>query len=125
VASLDGSEETPPTSVSGSGEGTFVINNDQTQIEFDLSQTGLENVLFAHIHVGPPGVAGPIIFNLAGGSFTEVTGTLTAADLAPAPAQGINTFADAVNSILAGNTYANIHTAQFPGGAVRGQIRKR
>jgi len=27
-----------------------------------------------------------------------------------------------VIAILAGKTYANIHTAQFPGGEIRGQI---
>ena len=48
--------------------------------------------------------------------------TLTAASLIPDPADGINTFAEAVNAIEAGHTYFNIHTVAFPGGEIRGQI---
>ncbi len=40
--------------------------------------------------------------------------TLTAADLTPGG--GVNTFADAVAQLLAGNAYVNVHTAANPGG---------
>src|SRR5262249_3987625 len=56
---------------------------------------------------------------IASGQFTT---TLTAADFRPDPADGINTFQDAVNAMLSGNTYFNIHTTQYPGGEIRGQI---
>jgi CHRD domain/PEP-CTERM motif len=48
--------------------------------------------------------------------------TLTSASLLPDPADGINTFAEAVNAIEAGQTYFNIHTVAFPGGEIAGQI---
>ena len=47
---------------------------------------------------------------------------LTPASLIPDPADGINTFAQAVSAIEAGETYFNIHTVAFPGGEIAGQI---
>jgi CHRD domain len=122
VADLTGSQEVPPVTTTGSGFAKFKIARDGSQIRYQLSVEDLPGVLFAHIHVGAPGVNGPIIFNLATAPFTEIEGDLTAADLAPAPAQGIVDFADAIAAIESGATYANAHTAQNPGGEVRGQI---
>jgi hypothetical protein len=33
------------------------------------------------------------------------------------------TLADLIAEIAAGNAYVNVHTSQFPGGAIRGQIQ--
>ena len=52
----------------------------------------------------------------------QFTVTLTAADFRPDPADGINTFQDAVDAMLSGNTYFNIHTVRFPMGEIRGQL---
>jgi hypothetical protein len=38
------------------------------------------------------------------------------------PAIGINTMEDAMQAILNGNSYVNIHTQQFPAGEIRGQL---
>ncbi|HZR83902.1 MAG TPA: CHRD domain-containing protein [Candidatus Binatia bacterium] len=125
VANMTGGEEVPPVDATGTGFAQFKFRNNDTEIDYEISQSGLVAVLFAHIHVGDPGVNGPIIFNLALAPFTDLSGTLTSADLLPAPAMGISNFSDAVNAIKAGNTYANIHTAAHPGGEVRGQIHKK
>ena len=57
-----------------------------------------------------------------------VTGTITAANvIAPMTPQGIaaGEFAELVEAMRAGVTYANVHSLpQFPGGEIRGQIRK-
>src|SRR5208283_3810089 len=47
---------------------------------------------------------------------------LTPASLILDPADGINTFAQAVSAIEAGETYFNIHTVAYPGGEIAGQI---
>ena len=48
--------------------------------------------------------------------------TLTSADLDPTFAAAGSTFADAVNAILSGNAYINVHTAANVGGEIRGQL---
>ena len=122
TADLTGAQETPPVTTSGSGSAKFKLSLDRTLIRYQVEVEGLTNVLFAHVHVGQPGEAGPIIFNLATSSFTEVSGDLTSEDLIPAPAQGITDFSDAYDAMLNGGTYVNVHTLSHPGGEVRGQI---
>ena len=60
-------------------------------------------VTAAHIHRGPVGVNGPIVYNLSTVGFTQVAGsiTLTAADVA---------------DLKAGNFYVNAHSLTNPGG---------
>jgi hypothetical protein len=79
----------------------------------------------AHIHVGAVGVDGPIIFDFALPSTLPpnlvINVVQTAANLSPAQIT-ITTFAAAVDALLSGNTYFQVHTANNPGGEVRGQI---
>jgi hypothetical protein len=63
-------------------------------------------------------------FNTAQSTALSVTdkhiladGTFTAANVS-----GIS-YADLVAAIRAGDTYVNVHTTQFPGGEIRGQLR--
>lgn len=128
MTTLTGSQETPPTGSPGMGGATVSFTAAANTLSYAVTFTGLTAAATAaHIHVGPPGVAGPIIlpFTAPGppaapsGAFA---GTLTAADLMPSPANGITTFADAINAIQAGNTYVNIHTGTFPNGEIRGQL---
>ena len=144
-ASLTGAAERPaPVDTSGTGSSLLTVNDDRTQIFYTLTYTGLTNVQQAHIHVGDANIAGGIILFLCTnigtgtnvaigggplptpqacpqGASVTITGTLTAADLSPKPAQGVNTFADAIANLISGNTYTNVHTAANPGGEVRGQ----
>jgi hypothetical protein len=54
-----------------------------------------------------------------------VTGTATAANVVGPTAQGfaVGDLAAVERAIKAGVTYANMHTAKFPAGEIRGQIR--
>jgi len=141
-AALFGFNERPtPNTSQGSGTAVLTISSDQTQISYVLTYNGLANVTQAHIHVGDPNTAGPIILFLctnpalgggvpppgaAGaqacpqGSVATVTGTLTAIDLVPNTG-GVNSFNDAVTQLNNGNTYSNVHTQAFPAGEIRGQ----
>jgi hypothetical protein len=121
LAQLDGQQEVPPVVTTATGSMSLTLNNDQSAMTFSLDATGLSNLTEAHIHAGAVGVDGPIIFPLAAGAFTfPLTGTLTEADLTPQP--GVTTFPEAVDAVLSGLTYANIHTALYPDGEIRGQI---
>ncbi len=130
-ARLSGFEEVPTLSVSGSGE--FRLKVGDGIIDFELTYTGLTGVpLAAHIHLGRQAVNGGVIAFLCGGGSkppcpappATVTGVIVAADIIGPAAQGIaaGEFAEAVQAILARATYANVHTATFPGGEIRGQI---
>ena len=122
-AILTGAKEVPPVTTSAGGMATVIINDALTEIGFSLAVQDILNMAAAHIHVGARGVNGPVIFNLSLMDFASpLTGTLTAADLQVQAAQGVNTFADAVNVILSGNAYVNVHTTLNPGGEIRGQL---
>lgn len=130
AATLSGSQEVPAVTSTGKGLFTAALSADMTVLTFTESVSGIDppsRITASHIHVGPVGVNGPIIlflFNRAteGTFVSPKTGTLTAANLIPRPAQGINNFADAINVMLAGGAYVNVHTDQNPGGEIRGQI---
>jgi len=125
TAGLDGAQEVPPVTTTATGTATFVVNDAQTEIAYSLSVTGIDSstITAAHIHFGAPGVDGPILFPLASGPFTSpLAGTLTAADFTPQAGVGINTFADALAAMVAGNTYVNVHTTANVDGEIRGQI---
>lgn len=134
---LSGLEEVPALSSPGSGEFTARIHDGT--IDYTLSYEGLESgVLFAHIHLGQRGVNGGVSVFLCsnapapvstpacptpGGS---VSGTLGAADVVGPAAQGIEAgeIEELLEAVVAGATYVNVHTNDFPGGELRGQIRR-
>lgn len=66
----------------------------------------------AHFHHAAFGVNGPVVVPIPGAS--GLSGLLTGSAVA-AP-----TF---VAAMLMGNAYINIHTTQFPGGEIRGQLQ--
>jgi hypothetical protein len=122
-ATLNGSQEVPPVTSAGSGTGSVTLSDDLASLAFTFTTTGLLNTTLAHIHVGAPGVPGPIIFNLIlTPNFSGASGTLTAADLVPQPAVGINNYDDALQALLSGQTYINVHTGANPSGEIRGQL---
>jgi CHRD domain len=134
TAFLNGHNETPAMHTNGTGKLTLTINSNNT-MSYSLTYSGLSGaVAAAHVHLAQPNVAGGVVFFLCGGGGkpscpaggTPVTGTISAADiLSPTnPYQGINAgdFAGIVQEIRAGFTYANVHTASFPGGEIRGQL---
>jgi len=121
AAVLSGRQEVPPVVTTGTGNATVEINTNRTEITVTVDVTGLAGITEAHLHVGPPGADGPIIFPLASASFTSpLTVTLTSADFLPAT--NVATFDAALLAIEQGTTYVNVHTAAFPDGEIRGQV---
>ena len=133
TATLLGSNEVPPVSTTGTGFGTFTLSGNLLSINESFSGlTSPANA--AHIHCcGPAGVneivAVPFTpFPIAtSGTFTATVDlTLAATYNAAFITQEGGTVALAEAGLIAalnsGNTYANIHTTNFPGGEIRGQI---
>jgi hypothetical protein len=144
-ATLRGDNEVPPINTPATADFKATQNADGT-FNFTLTFANLKaNLLVAHFHFAPKHVAGAVMIFLCGGdsqpacpSATSgtITGTFgpanvvcTGCDPVKNPAgQGIaaGDFASALEAILEGNSYVNMHTAPptgFPGGEVRGQVR--
>lgn len=107
---LSGDQEVPPVDTPAMGVGTFVLSEDQTMLSYEITFEGLvAPETAAHIHNAPVGVNGPVVFNLGTGSPKVGTWDIPA---------------EMVTELLAGNLYVNVHSEEFPGGEIRGQIEK-
>jgi hypothetical protein len=123
------------------GTGRLQLDVDQNSARYSLTYSGLtSNVLQAHVHFGKVHDAGGIFVflctNLGNGPAGTpacptgggtVSGTITAASIVAVPTQNIpaGNF-DVLLAALGSNTaYANVHTQNFPGGEIRGQVEQR
>lgn len=147
-AELVPANEVPSVSSGARGRFKATINRENQTISYEVSYEGLEDTpTQAHIHFGQRHTLGGISVYLCGNppavpaatfpqppacpvSPATVTGVLTAANVVGPNGQGIapslngvNEFDELVDAILSGDTYANVHSAKFLGGEVRGQIR--
>ncbi|HKA37811.1 MAG TPA: CHRD domain-containing protein [Thermoanaerobaculia bacterium] len=115
VAGLNGANETP-NQADPDGVGFAVINIDQAagSITFTAYAQNIASITASHIHRGAAGVTGPVIipFNQ---SFTNGVSSGTLNGIAPS-------FLAEVIANPPGY-YFNVHTTDFPGGAIRGQLR--
>jgi hypothetical protein len=113
--SLSGSQETPVNASPALGFGSGLLNASTDMVELSVYFNGLTAPATAsHIHVGAPGVPGGVIVSFAAVTPNTTFGSIIGGPLA-FPAANIPDF-------LAGNTYFNIHDANFPGGEIRGQL---
>ena len=139
-ATLQGYQETPSISTTGTADFTADVAKDGQSVSWQMTYSNLQgNVTQSHIHFGQRGVAGGIsVFlctNLGNGPAgtqacppppATISGTFTAADvLGTTAAIGLEAgnLAELIRAIRAGATYANVHSTLRPGGEVRGQIR--
>jgi hypothetical protein len=128
VAALTAAEETPAFLTGASGSAT--LNIEGAEITVTLTVFNLPSATTAaHIHVGPRGIAGPVVIDFP--ITTGVTGDLEqtfrlrASAFRSRPEIGIVTFADAIQAILTGNAYVNVHTVAHGAGEIRGQLTVR
>jgi hypothetical protein len=134
TASLSGANEVPANASTATGTFTATLDTATYAFTYDITFTGLSGTVNnGHIH--GPAAAGvnsgtTINFNtLAGATFSfglsagtaHGSTTLNAGNQITATVNG-----DSLRKLmLAGLTYANIHTTAFPGGEIRGQITKQ
>ena len=141
----------PPATLRGAistgAKGSFKATLDKTTstIGYELTYEGLESdITQSHIHFGQRHTVGGIVIWLCQTPGTpapaavaaatpfcpglrsgKVTGTIVAAQVLAQTAQGIDAgeFDEIVRALRAGATYANVHSATFTPGEIRGQIR--
>jgi Cu/Zn superoxide dismutase len=115
TAKLEGAQEVPPVTTTAAGTGSVRLNTDGT-VAWDATVTGLSgSITAAHFHNAPTGTAGGVVKNM---TFTNnsSSGTWTATD-------GTQPLTDLLlRELVKGRLYMNVHTAQNPGGEIRGQV---
>ena len=110
-ARMSAAEEVPVNASTAIGTGTLIVDPTNRAVSGSITLTGM-TATAAHIHLGAPGVNGAVIVPL-----TQLTsGTWSV------PADTTFT-ADQLKAYKQGNLYFNAHSAAFPGGEIRGQIR--
>jgi len=137
TTNMSGFQETPPILTNGSG--TFHLTLQGTSATYTESFSNLTSpVLVSHIHFAQRGVPGGVFVFLcsnvgtpagitapacpAGGG--TVKGTITAASIVGVPTQNIpaGDFQALVRILRSGDAYVNVHTVNFKGGEIRGQV---
>ncbi len=111
-ATLLGTSETPPNSSKGTGDATLTYNKDTKIFSIVVTYSGV-TATASHIHKGPVGVVGDVIFPFPAPIKSPINYTspiLTASQ------------DSALNADL---YYVNVHSTIFPDGEIRGQLIKQ
>ena len=114
-AFLDGLQEVGPNASPGTGIGSVLLDTVALTITVDENWSGLTSPATAsHIH-GPaaPGFNAAVLFPLSG---------VPNATSGAIPTQGFSITAAQMTQFQANQMYFNVHTSNFPGGEIRGQI---
>jgi hypothetical protein len=114
-ATLTGAAEVPgPGDTDGAGTVKIELNQGKGQVCFEITVSNIAAATVAHIHEAPAGQAGPPVVTLS-----------------PPPTGGsskncVTADQDLMKRIRQNpeNFYVNVHNADFPDGAVRGQLSK-
>jgi hypothetical protein len=111
---LSGAEEVPPADPDGTGFAAITLNVGQATVCWELTVANIQPATAAHIHKAPAGVNGPVVVGFTPPTSGSSSGCTTASptliqDIIDNPQQ----------------YYVNVHNAEFPGGAVRGQLSNR
>lgn len=114
TTTLSGAAEVPgPGDTDGSGTATITLNPGQNQVCFELTVSNIAPATAAHIHVGPSDKAGPVVVGLTAPTNGSSKGCVSLDQ-------------EKIKAIIKTPAayYVNVHNAEFPNGAVRGQLSK-
>ncbi|MEP2236134.1 MAG: CHRD domain-containing protein [Alteripontixanthobacter sp.] len=112
-ANLTGAQEVGPGDPDGSGEAEISISDEFGQVCWDLNNIrNIGPITAAHIHVGAAGTHGPPVFTLRRANEGGYKGCTDGSEWTQ------NRIEDNPEMF-----YVNVHTAEYPNGAIRGQLR--
>jgi hypothetical protein len=117
--SLTGASEAPgPGDPNATGVASLRLNQGQERVCFDVSWADVDGVVSAgHIHIAPVGDPGPIVVTLFEGTFASTDATNGCVE---------DVDRDLIKAIRKHPSayYVNVHSSDFPDGAIRGQLSK-
>ena len=127
TATLTGNQETPIILTGAFGTATVTVDLSSQIVRWEIDVFNMPSgVTLGHFHVGPPGIAGPIVVNIAPptniSNDFHLSGQAGPNALQVRAEQGIRSWDDFIQSLLGGQTYLNIHSAVNGGGEIRGQV---
>lgn len=119
AVTLNGASEVPPADLDGTGMGTVTVLGKTGKVCVLLKKiANIAPATMAHIHVGAVGVDGPIVVTLITpvmkGKKYQKSKTCTILGPSSEIVTGLQN--------NPGNYYLNVHNADWPGGAIRGQV---
>ena len=137
VALLDAAQEVHDSTSQATGRGTFVLNDEETELSYFIELFGLDvatpvvdpnDVMGLHIHQAPAGSNGGISFGMISpthdlddlvidGTAGTVSGVWEDSD-----ATANVPLSDSLDALRSGDLYVNVHTSGEARGAIRGQI---
>ncbi len=113
-AHLKGTAEVPgPGDTDGRGNAELRLNASKGKVSYEIKTRKIDGASAAHIHAGKRGVVGDVVVaRFAGNGGSELQGCATG--VAKATIRRIKR--------RPSRFYVNVHNADFPNGAVRGQL---
>ena len=133
TAALDEAQQVSPTGDPATATATMVLKNGGRLLEFSLTSTGLDfdgqqtlgdtddDVTGFHIHAAPVGVNGGIVWDIQNDNNKTVDAGLGEVTAQWSAAEGLTAN---LAALFTEGLYVNIHTTEFPSGAIRGQIEE-
>jgi hypothetical protein len=100
----------------GSGRATVSLKASSNEVCFDVTATNIAAPTLGHIHEGAASVAGPVVVNIA-----DPARAVTSPPLKACTA-GVDRALIARIAANPSGFYVNLHTADYPKGAIRGQL---
>ncbi len=112
-ATLTGDQEPGTVTTDATGTGSFVLT--EAGLFFSVTVSGIEFTA-AHFHRNPIGVNGSVVRGI-GDEFVGNTavGLWTLEDAQPLTEE-------LLTDLFVGNLYVNVHSTEYPGGEIRGQV---
>jgi hypothetical protein len=115
---LTGDQEVPPVSTNAVGLAHVSFNPIMDAVTYHIIAVGLNDSLTgAHLHLGQPGIIGPVIVDLSANDTMDTFILNGEIDQLSIP----DTL---MQNLLTSNIYINLHTAPNPDGVIRGQMRR-
>ena len=111
TAMLDGSQETPnPVVTNAKGTGWAILRDDGGEMEYSVTIAGLSsNLTGSHFHNAPAGIGGGVVQSI---TFTDSTSTGSWTGFSE----------NIISELIKNRLYFNVHSANNPGGEIRGQL---